>query len=224
MCSNPQDHLLYDHDIREPLFLFLESVYGKIRILEEKNTGDARADAVMVLENLVCGIEIKSDADSYTRLASQVSNYDLYYDANFVVIGLSHLRHIHEHVPYWWGIITCEYDEGRIEFYFERHPQPNPVMDPKKKLSILWRPELNHLLQQANLPAYRQKSKDFVQNVLLERVDSSLLWYWVSQELFERDYTLIAQTIRSYRQEHGKRARKKKRIRQNRKSSISVSR
>ena len=35
---------LYDHDIREPLFRFLEATYGKVRILEEKNTGDAMTE------------------------------------------------------------------------------------------------------------------------------------------------------------------------------------
>ena len=203
---------LYDHDIREPLFLYLESVYGKVRILEEKNTGDARADAVMVLEDLVCGIEIKSDADTYTRLATQIVNYDAYYDANFIVIGLSHLRHIAEHVPDYWGIITAEYDMGKVDFYMERQPQPNPNMIPKKKISLLWRPELNHLLELSNLPAYRQKSKEFVQNILLDKVDHTRLWHMVSDELFERDYTLIAQTISTYRKEHRKSSRRKRSI------------
>lgn len=30
---------LYDRDIREPLFEFLEDTFGKVRILEEKRTG-----------------------------------------------------------------------------------------------------------------------------------------------------------------------------------------
>ena len=47
---------LYDRDIREGLFLFLEKTYGRIRILEEKVTGKARADAVMVTRNAQCGI------------------------------------------------------------------------------------------------------------------------------------------------------------------------
>ena len=37
------DRILYDKDIREPLFFFLEETYGKVRILEEKRTGSARA-------------------------------------------------------------------------------------------------------------------------------------------------------------------------------------
>ena len=81
--------MLHDADIREPLFDFLEETYGKTRILEEKNTGRSRADVVMVTENEVIGLEIKSDADSYQRLSGQVKDYDRYYDRNFVVIGSS---------------------------------------------------------------------------------------------------------------------------------------
>ena len=42
--------ILHDSDIREPLFDFLEESLGKIRILEEKQTGRARADVVMVTD------------------------------------------------------------------------------------------------------------------------------------------------------------------------------
>ena len=44
--------MLYDKDIREPLFDFLEEMCGKIRILEEKQIGKSRADIVMVLPEL----------------------------------------------------------------------------------------------------------------------------------------------------------------------------
>ena len=56
--------MLYDKDIREPLFEFLEERYGKVRILEEKRMGRSRADAVMIMEDALAGIEIKSDADT----------------------------------------------------------------------------------------------------------------------------------------------------------------
>ena len=100
--------MLYDKDIREPLFDFLEEMYGKIRILEEKQIGKSRADIVMVLPDLVAGIEIKSDADTYARLKRQVKDYDQFYDRNYVAAGSSHALHIEEHVPEWWGIITVE--------------------------------------------------------------------------------------------------------------------
>ena len=43
--------MLLDVDIRDPLFYYLESVYGKIRVLEEKVIGRARADFFMITEN-----------------------------------------------------------------------------------------------------------------------------------------------------------------------------
>lgn len=82
--------MLLDKDIREPLFDFLEERYGKVRILEEKTVGNSRADVVMVIPDKVVGIEIKSDADTYTRLESQVADYDLYFDQNIVVVGSTH--------------------------------------------------------------------------------------------------------------------------------------
>ena len=72
--------MLHDKDIREPLFDFLEEIYGKIRIIEEKTMGRSRADVVMVTPDALYGIEIKSDADTYVRLSGQLKNYDKYYD------------------------------------------------------------------------------------------------------------------------------------------------
>ncbi len=200
--------MLYDRDIREPLFAFLEETFGKVRILEEKRTGRARADVVMITPQAVCGVEIKSDADSYARLAGQVRNYDQYYDLNYVVIGTSHAQHIEEHVPRWWGIITVEEIEGGTDFYIARRADINPEMDPEKKMSILWRRELVHLQEINGLPRYREKSKKFVAQALLERVDAEVLGQQICEELFERDYTTIEEDIAAYREEHGRRRRK----------------
>ena len=191
---------LHDRDIREPLFDFLEGNYGKVRILEEKRTGSARADVVMITPSLLYGIEIKSDADTYARLAKQVKNYDWYYDRNIVVVGTSHAVHIGEHVPEWWGIITVELDEnGCVDFYVLRKESVNPKAKDKRKISILWRPELSRLLEKNGLPKYKQKSKQFVQEKLLETVPDDILWPQVCEELFEWDYNTIGQEIREYR-------------------------
>ena len=207
--------MLYDKDIREPLFDYLEDYYGKIRILEEKRTGRSRADIVMVLPEMLCGIEIKSDADSYTRLATQVKDYDQYFDINIIAVGSSHAQHVEEHVPEYWGIITIDEIDGRPDFYYLRMPARNPSMKPLRKIEILWRPELAHIQELNELPKYAQKSKAFVQEVLVERVEPSRLSIQISDELFERDYTTIAQQIKSYRQKHSKkkvRAKSKRRL------------
>ena len=192
ITAAPARRVLHDKDIREPLFDFLEeqaeAFGGRVRILEEKRTGKARADVVLIAPELIYGIEIKSDADTYTRLAGQVKYYDLYYDRNIVVVGTSHAGHIEEHVPEWWGIITVE-EDGRLDFYVLRRSKPNPKVRSKRKITILWRPELNRILEKNHLPKYRQKSKLFVQEKLLEKVDEEVLWKQACEELFERDYT-----------------------------------
>jgi hypothetical protein len=207
------EHVLHDKDIRGPLFDFLERTYGRIRIIEEKMSGRARADAVMVMPDQICGIEIKSDADTYARLAGQVKNYDLYYDMNFVVVGTRHAMHIEEHVPPYWGIITVEAVEASaLDFYMLRHPKPNPNMKPEKKISILWRPELAHIQALDEMPAYKYLSKADVAKKILERVPEETLRQQISGELFERDYTTIGDEILAYRKaaHPGKRVRRRR--------------
>ncbi len=195
--------VLHDKDIREPLFEFLEETYGKIRILEEKRTGSARADVVMITPEQIYGIEIKSDADTYARLEKQVKNYNWYYDRNIIVVGTSHAHHVKEHVPQWWGIITVEPDEsGEADFYIMREPDVNPRVKEKRKITILWRTELNHLLEINKLPKYKAKSKLFVQEKLLEKVPADILWTQAYEELFERDYNTIGQEIEEYREKN----------------------
>lgn len=191
--------MMYDKDIREPLFEFLEEYYGKVRMIEEKRMGRSRADVVMILPEAVCGLEIKSDADTYARLSRQVRDYDQYCDCNFIVAGTRHAHHVAEHVPDWWGIITVELEEGRPDFYVLRKPQANPQVDWKKKMSLLWRPELVHIQEINQLPRYRDRSKQFVIEKILLKVPKDKLYRQISQELFERDYTQIAEEIRAYR-------------------------
>jgi len=191
--------ILYDKNIREPLFDFLEEYYGKIRIIEEKQTGKSRADVVMVTETALYGIEIKSDADTYTRLKRQVKDYNLYYDYNYVVVGTSHAQHIGEHVPKFWGIITVEDAVGEVDFYVLRQPEKNPKCKWQRKISLLWRPELAHIQELNGMPGYKNKSKKFVADTILERVPEEILSRQMNEELFQRDYTEIEAVIKNYR-------------------------
>ncbi len=204
--------MLYDQNIREPLFDFLEDSYGKIRILEEKTMGKSRADIVMITEKALFGIEIKSDADTYARLARQVKDYNRFYDYNIVVAGTKHAMHIEAHVPDWWGIITVEETEKGPDFYRLRAPAPNPKMNWKSKLSLLWRPELAQLQQENAMPAYRDKSKAFVIEKIAARIPEKSTEEALNRQicdiLFERDYTTIDETLASYRRSTGKRRRK----------------
>lgn len=204
--------MLYDKDIREPLFDFLEMTYGKIRIIEEKQIGKSRADVVMVVPDALYGIEIKSDADTYTRLERQVQNYNQFFDYNYVAVGTKHALHIEEHVPEWWGIITAELVENELDFYVLRTPKENPKRKMKKKLSLLWRPELAHIQELNRMPKYDGRSKLFVMEKLLLKVPEERLQEQISEELFQRDYNEIANKIQSYRKEHNLPAKRRKRF------------
>lgn len=193
--------MLYDKDIREPLFDFLEETYGKVRIIEEKKMGRSRADVVMVLPEAVCGLEIKSDADTYARLSRQVRDYNQYFDYNYIVAGTKHAHHVEEHVPDWWGIITVEREEGRPDFYLLRKAGENPKVNWKRKMGLMWRPELARIQERNRLPKYREKSKDFVIDKILLKVPKERLYRQISDELFERDYTEIEENIRAYKKE-----------------------
>jgi len=191
--------MLLDKDIREPLFEYLEEQHDKVRILEEKTMGRSRADVVMVLEEEVVGVEIKSDADTYARLSRQVKDYDSFFDRNLVVVGTSHAHHVAEHIPDYWGIITVEEQGENCDFYMLREALENPKKKMIHKIRLLWRPELAHIQEINGMPAYKQKSKDFVQKKILEKIPEEVLQKQISDELFERDYTTIQETIRKFK-------------------------
>jgi len=206
---------LYDIDIREPLFDFLEEEFGKVRILEEKMMGKSRADIIAVLEDAIVGMEIKSDADTYVRLSRQIPDYDLFFDQNYIVVGNSHKAHVEEHVPEHWGIIVVEATPSGMVFSVLKKAKDNPNVNWTKKMGILWRPELVHLQELNEMPAYKQKSKLFVIEKILEKVPKEILQYQVTNELFERDYTTIAEQINEYRIKNGQKKRRKRKRRKN---------
>jgi len=198
---------LHDKDIREPLFDFLDEAYGKIRIIEEKTMGKSRADVVMVTEADLYGIEIKSDADTYSRLSRQIKDYDKYFDYNYVVVGSSHALHIREHVPDYWGVITVELVDGKFDFYILRKPEKNPKVSWKKKIELLWRPELVLLQEWHKMPKYKEKSKAFVRNKIIERLDNGkikeeVLKCEISELIMQRDYNNISAVLQEYREEN----------------------
>lgn len=190
---------MYDKDIREPLFDYLEERFGKVRILEEKRMGRSRADVIMVLSDALVGLEIKSDADSYERLKRQATDYNKFCDRNYIVIGKSHSRHVAEHVAKCWGILCVSEVEGEIVVEELREAGENPKCKLERQLEWMWRPELARILELNALPRYKRRSKLFVQQKLLEKVEPDLLKRQMCEELFERDYTLWDEQMEAYR-------------------------
>ena len=183
--------MLHDADIRDGLCDHLEEKYGKIRFFEELTMGKSRAGIVMVTEQGLYGIEIKSDADTYERLSRQVKDYDRFFDHNYVVVGTSHAGHIKEHVPEYWGIISVEEDNGKLDCYDMRQPQTNPKAKLTNMMGLLWKRELAILQEKNGLYKYAGKSKMYRKKYLMDSVDKELLKKQMIEVLFERDYSLI---------------------------------
>lgn len=195
--------MLYDRDIREALFDFLDGYFGDNRTLEEKNIGSVRADVIMVTPGFIAGLEIKSDADTYDRLAGQVKEYDRWFDLNYVVTGKSHVTHMPEHVPSYWGIISAYEDGDGVAFDVVREASRSPKTRNEKKLSLLWRPELAEITAMNSMPAYRSLGRRAVIEKILERVPSKIpqetLDGQICSLLMERDYSNVEAMLAEYR-------------------------
>lgn len=190
---------LYDEDIREPLFDYLEEQFGKTRIFEEKIIGRSRADIVLLTDESIIGIEIKSDADSYERLKRQIREYNKFCDFNYVAVGKKHEKSIDTHVPKEWGIFIVSVEDGEILVTEKREALENPKLKKERQLTMLWRPELQRILERNHLPRYKQKSKKFVQQKLIEKLEWEQLKLQMCYEMFERDYTLWDEEIEIYK-------------------------
>ena len=182
--------LLHDPEIRELLFDYLDERFYKVRTFEEKNIRSSRADIIAVLDGELLGFEIKSDCDSYARLGGQVKNYDKYCDRNYVVVGASH-RQVEKHIPAYWGVLAVQCEAGKLGLFERRPAVENPKVRLKNQLGFLWRAEMHHILDRCGLPKYRQKSRKFIQQCLLDRVPPERLRREMTDELFERDYSVF---------------------------------
>ena len=149
-----------------------------------------------------------------------MKDYNLYYDYDLAVVGTRHAAHIKEHVPEWWGIITVEQVGDQVDFYMLREPQSNPQMDWNCKIEILWRPELAHIQELNAMHAYKQKSKRFVADKIVETVPKETLAVQLSEELFERDYTKIWETIQNFERKTDKKPRRRRRRRKTKKTGV----
>lgn len=56
-----------------------------------------------------------------------------------------------------------------------------------------------HIQELNGLPKYKEKSKLFVTDKILEKIPEETLQKQLCEELFERDYNTIAEEIRKYR-------------------------
>ncbi len=196
---------MLDKDMREPLFDYLDTEFGKVRTIEEKIIKKSRADVLAITDGAIIGIEIKSDADTYTRLATQVKDYDKYCDYCYIAVGESHRLHAAEHVPDHWGVLVISPD-GDVKQL--REAALNKKVKLKTQLDLLWRPELLSIQLKYGYPKYANKKRSEIYDYLIERLDKEQLKKDMTDQLFERDYTVF--DIPALKKPHAKAEKKKK--------------
>ena len=182
---------LSDKEIRIPLYDFIENVEHRIRVIEEFSFGAAIADLLAVTDGILTGYEIKSDLDSYVRLKTQVREYSKYFDYCYAVIGRSHQKGILKHIPETWGILLVMSDLiSGTQINVIRQATVNPLATLDFKLRILWRRELVNISFRNGLGKCSGKPMHQIKSHLKKYIDNNKLLRELTEELFERDYTV----------------------------------
>jgi hypothetical protein len=106
------------------------------------NRGSCRVD-VAVVNGLLHGYEIKSDADTLSRLPSQVVSYSAILDKATLVVGAAHVARAIPLLPEWWGIrVVTTGARGAVLIEPLRPARMNVGIEAAALALLLWRGEL----------------------------------------------------------------------------------
>jgi len=99
----------------------------------------------------VHGFEIKSAADTLTRLPQQLELYEQCLEKLTIVCAEKHISGVRDLAPRWCGITkVTKGPRGGIVFITVREPKRNPNIQPYRLAHLLWRSEAVAILTQAN--------------------------------------------------------------------------
>lgn len=147
----------------------------------------ARVD-VAVFNGAIHGYEIKSDRDTFARLAGQAEVYNGVFDRITIVVGSKHSDTVEAHVADWWGITIAKRVGGGVELTTQREAQPNPSKDPVLLAHMLWRDEgLSVLAAVGKDRGVRSKSRYHICNRLADVFEVDELSSIVRTTIKERE-------------------------------------
>lgn len=137
--------------------------------------GRARVDLAVIADKLI-GIEIKGPKDDVTRLPRQVSAYSKCFDRVVLVIHRSLVDKARPLIPTWWGLVVGMEIDGAFVYEFERRPRLNPDRDIDAVLALLWREEIDALMEEflGSTPKSRANKRD-IREALRASVDVNKL-------------------------------------------------
>lgn len=145
-----------DADVRGAVMEMLEDQHGGAQdtlIVQELGLlGRARAD-VTVINGSLHGMELKSAADTLSRLPNQVETYSRVFDRVTLFVAGCHHDAAVELIPTWWGVSCVSSTDGDLSLTETRLGATNPAVDPVSLAWLLWRGELLGLLERRGLDA-----------------------------------------------------------------------
>ena len=138
---------MLDKDIRALLLPELELHFNKV--IQEKQIydhGTVVADVVGICEDYMVGFEIKSDHDTFTRLANQIEKYSKAFDHNYLVTTDKYMNEGLEFIPKEWGLIWMH--DNRIIEYRRAVKTPNDYFT---VYNMFWSQEIKEKLKKDDI-------------------------------------------------------------------------
>lgn len=145
------DDIVRDPEIRAALLRRLReqgALNDRTTVVVEE-LGLRRGNAILdvaVVNGVLSGFEIKSDADTLRRLAKQAAIYNQVLDHVTLVVGQQHLAAARELIPSWWGLMSVRNENGTLTLTTNRKPRANPARDVRALVELLWRDDAQRLL------------------------------------------------------------------------------
>ncbi|PTB23724.1 hypothetical protein C9I56_37605 [Paraburkholderia caribensis] len=121
----------------------------RVLVMEELGLehGTCRVD-IAVINGLIHGYELKSDADTLIRLPQQVTVYSRTLDKATLVVGERHAKEAELLIPHWWGVkVSYAGPRGAVHIDSLRPASANPDISPYHVAHLLWRDEAIAILE-----------------------------------------------------------------------------
>lgn len=177
-------------DLREAVRrqLVARAVAESGRVCEEfaLERGAVRIDLAVVTHHLE-GFELKSDRDSFARLAEQMHTYNRVFDRITLVTGSMFEDAARALMPRWWGLVVARHDPVLgLRLTTMRDATSNPGQDAHSLAMLLWRDEAIGVLTLANDRPPRSASRAVLHERLAALVPLAQLRTYVLQCLHAR--------------------------------------
>lgn len=179
---------LNDVDIRPALISWLsQKNIQPISILSELTIADGRArpDIIALYKFTHC-FEIKGDNDRIERVVKQASYYHTTFKKNTLITTQKHLDKALKILPEFWGIILVSPLHDRIIFKYIRKASYNKKYNIKMAAKILWKIELQSLLQKKHIHYNSRYTRIHLISLIEKNYISSEFDQYICKILLER--------------------------------------